>query len=90
MKIQIKRISPVQAGKMSAALYGLLSLIIVPLVILGSIFAPKGGHIPMYLALVFPVVYAGLGFLLGALCAFIYNIVAKWLGGIEMTYEAAA
>jgi len=90
MKIQIKRIAPVQAGKISAALYGLLSLIIVPCVVLASIFAPKGGHFPIYLALIFPIIYAGLGFLLGALCAFIYNVVAKWFGGIELTYEETA
>jgi hypothetical protein len=90
MKIQIKRIAPVQAGKISAALYGLLSLIIVPFVILASAFTPKGGHFPIYLALVFPVIYAGLGFLLGVLCAFIYNVVANWFGGIEISYEEAA
>jgi hypothetical protein len=34
-----------------------------------------------------PVFYGVLGFLLGILAAWIYNVVAKWTGGIEFEVE---
>jgi hypothetical protein len=31
--------------------------------------------------------YAIMGFLIGAIGAFVYNLVAKWIGGIEVEVE---
>jgi hypothetical protein len=36
------------------------------------------------LALILPVVYGVMGFVMGAIGAFIYNLVAKVVGGIEI------
>jgi hypothetical protein len=37
-----------------------------------------------------PVIYAVLGFIGGVIAAFIYNLVAKWTGGVEFTTEEAS
>jgi Transmembrane domain of unknown function (DUF3566) len=34
-----------------------------------------------------PVIYAVVGFIAGVITALIYNLVAKWTGGVEYTAE---
>ena len=34
-----------------------------------------------------PIIYAVMGFIIGVIGAFIYNLVAKWVGGIEVEVE---
>jgi len=34
-----------------------------------------------------PITFAIPGFIVGAIGAFIYNLVAGWIGGIEMDFE---
>ena len=38
-------------------------------------------------ALAAPVLYAAMGFIIGVIGAAIYNLVAKWIGGIEVEVE---
>jgi hypothetical protein len=38
-------------------------------------------------ALFMPVLYAVMGFVFGVIGAFIYNVIAKWVGGIEVEVE---
>jgi len=35
-----------------------------------------------------PVIYGAMGFVIGALSAFLYNVFAKWVGGIEVQVQA--
>jgi hypothetical protein len=37
--------------------------------------------------LVMPILYAAFGFLFGAFGAFVYNLVAGWIGGVEMELQ---
>jgi len=99
MKQRIKRIAPVQLGKMLAVIYALLSLIFVPFILMFGAIAstmPKTPGAPPFPAMLglgmgfmifMPVIYAIMGFIGGALGALIYNLVAKWLGGIEVEME---
>jgi len=99
MKQRIKRIAPVQLGKMLAVIYALLSLIFVPFILMFGAIAstmhktPGAPPFPAMLGLgmgfmiFMPVIYAIMGFIGGALGALIYNLVAKWLGGIEVEME---
>jgi len=75
-----------------------MSLIIaVPLFLIFSLFgaigATRGGGqaLPAIFSGVFviflPIIYAILGFIVGVITAFIYNLVAKWTGGVEFTTE---
>lgn len=90
MKIRIKKITPLQAGKMLAAIYALFSVIIVPIMFLAFLFAPPGsGAIPLIMVIVMPLIYIVMGFIGGIIGAFIYNLVAGWIGGIEIEYDEA-
>lgn len=40
-----------------------------------------------WLILVAPIIYAIIGFIIGILTAWIYNIFASWVGGIELEFE---
>ena len=100
---RIKRISPVQLGKMLAVIYGLISLIIVPFILAFSVigalagasgrfggFGPAalGAGFGLVMILLLPLLYAAFGFIGGILGGFIYNLVAKWVGGIEVEFES--
>ena len=101
MEVKLRRIDPIQAGKMLAAFYGIMSLLFVPFMLLfmtlGSFAArQQGGSAPALpfmfgmgigFMILLPVFYAVIGFVFGALSAFIYNLLAKWIGGFEFEFE---
>jgi hypothetical protein len=94
-KRTIKRIAPLQLGKMLAILYGIMGLLFIPFFLLIAVFGSRmpGQQRVGFMALgagfaVFlPLIYAAMGFVFGALGALIYNLVAKWIGGIEVEVE---
>ena len=94
-KRRIKRFAPLQLGKMLAVLYGIMGLLFVPFFLIMSAVAtqmPPEQRVGMMafgvgFALLMPVMYAAMGFVFGALGALIYNLVAKWIGGIEVEVE---
>jgi membrane protease YdiL (CAAX protease family) len=59
----------------------------------GAAGAARGGGqaIPAIFSGVFviflPIIYAVVGFIGGVIAGFIYNLVAKWTGGVEFTTE---
>ena len=100
MTKRLKKIAPLQLGKMLAVTYGLLSLVFVPFFLLFSAIAsmvPKveGGPpmLPMMVGMgvgfliIAPIVYTVIGFVTGVIGAFVYNLVAGWIGGIEVEVE---
>ena len=84
MKKQIISISPVQTAKVIALLYFLISLPIVGLMAISFSFAP-GPKMPIAFLLLFPFFYLIFGFIFTALGAWLYNLAASWVGGIEYT-----
>ena len=46
------------------------------------------GAAGIVLALLLPILYGGLGFVMGAISALLYNLFAKWVGGIEVRVDA--
>jgi len=99
MTRRLKRIAPLQFGLMLGATYGLISLVFVPFILLFSVLAKSMPHadnvtqqgFPMVasvaLAVILPVAYAVMGLIGGIIAAWIYNIVAKFVGGIEVEVE---
>jgi hypothetical protein len=104
MKRRIKRIAPLQAGKMLGVLYACMGLIFLPFFALAGIAgafaqqaqqAHNAGGPPAALmgALMFgfgifmPIIYGAMGFIFGVIIAAIYNLIAQWIGGIEVEVE---
>ncbi len=84
MKKQITRISILQSSKILVALYVLFgfvyTLIGIPLIMFG-------GKETMIMGIIYaamPVIMGIFGFIFFALFAAVYNLLAKWLGGVEV------
>jgi hypothetical protein len=88
MKKQLTHIAPLRAGIVLGVLYGILSLIAVPFFLIVAIIGSKSGSpapavFGIGFAIMLPVIYATVGFIGGIIAAAIYNLVAKWTGGLE-------
>lgn len=97
---RIKKFSPLQLGKVLAVVYGMLSLVAAPFffifAMMGAFAGAQQGGAPgvlvglgagIAMAVMIPVVYTACGFIGGVLGAFVYNLAAKWVGGIEVELE---
>ena len=91
--MRIKRIEPVQCAKMVGTLYALLGFIIG---LIFSLFALTGGAmagLPFGAAfgvgavILFPLLYGCIGFIMSLIMAPFYNLVAGWIGGLEIQVE---
>jgi hypothetical protein len=91
----IRRIAPLQLGKIMGLVYGIFGLIFIPFILLASTLnalvpaQARGGILAMGvgMAVAAPVFYAILGFVFGVIGAFIYNLIAGWVGGIEVEVQ---
>ncbi len=83
-KHQIKRFSPHQNAKVFAVMTAAMSLIIVvPIMLVMSAFMPGEAKFSALGMLMLPVVYLVFGYIMTVIgCAF-YNLVSRFVGGIE-------
>ncbi|MBI3447540.1 MAG: hypothetical protein HY049_01275 [Acidobacteria bacterium] len=81
---QIARVSPPQAAKVMGIVYFGVS---VPIVIFLVVAQSAAGNAEAggFLLLFVPFIYAVLGFVFTLFGAWLYNGVARWVGGIEFT-----
>jgi hypothetical protein len=84
---RIRRIDPFSAAKVSAILYFFGGLIAAPFLFLASMMAPDESAVGIGLAIVIPVVYAVMGFIVTLIACALYNLVAGWVGGVQMELE---
>lgn len=99
MKRTLKSIAPLQLGKIFAALYGLMALLFIPFFILFaaiSCFAPHAQDAPptgvaiiiaLAMCIAAPIFYAVMGFIFGVIGAWLYNFIAKLIGGLQFEIE---
>lgn len=87
MKQKIQRIAPLQLGKLLAVIYALFSVVFIPFIMLSAFMSPEGSGPGILFAIGMPILYIVLGFIGGIIGAFIYNLSAKWVGGVEIEIE---
>lgn len=100
MKKQLKSIAPLSLGKILGILFACFGLLFVPVFLLFALVLPHLPHtrdnpgpaafpvvVGVGMALLAPVFYGVLGFLQGVIGAAIYNLLARWIGGIEVEVE---
>lgn len=87
MKKQILSFSPVQTAKVFALLYFIMSIPMVGFMALSFALSPAPSP-DLWFLIAMPFIYLIFGFIFTAIGALIYNVVAKWIGGIEYTTSA--
>ena len=90
MTQRIKRFSIGQSAKFLGVLYLLLGLLFVPFFLFLEAVAPEN-TVPFgaLFAFAMPLMYSVVGLVSGAIGAALYNMVAHWIGGIEVEIDAA-
>lgn len=83
MKKQVKHFSVAQCAKVIAVMYFVISLPIVIVFLLPAFIGIPG--YPVLAVVLFPFGYAVISFLGVLLAAWVYNIVAAHVGGLEFT-----
>ena len=93
----VKRIGPVSVGKVAGTLYAVIGLIIGGVISLiamaGSAMADTSGGagfgalLGVGAIVVFPILYGCLGFVFTMIAAALYNLVAGWVGGVEVDLQ---
>lgn len=92
----VKRIGPMSVAKITGALYALIGLIIGGIisavsVVGGAIGGGDAGMVGMFFGaaavILVPLVYGCLGFVMTLIGAGLFNLVAGWVGGVELETE---
>jgi len=90
MAQQIRRFGVGQTAKVVGVLYTLIGLLFVPFFAMAALLAPdREQTFPLWLVACLPFVYGLLGLVFAAIACLIYNMVAGWVGGIEVEVEEA-
>lgn len=83
----IRRIDPLSAAKVAAVVYALVGLLFVPLILFIGTVTPTDPSMPGFgagFAIAMPFLYAAAGFVFTLIGAALYNLVAGWVGGVEV------
>ena len=92
---RIKSMGVLSCAKMLGVLYGCMGLLLLPFALVAGLASMAtqqansaiGGAAILAFGILAPVIYGGMGFVFGAIGAWIYNLIAKRLGGIEIQLE---
>lgn len=91
----VKSVGVLSVAKITGLIYACMGLIFAPLFLLfgmiGSLAGqnknPFAGMVGVVLAVLMPVMYGAIGFIVGAIGALLYNLFAKLVGGFELELE---
>ena len=92
---RIKSMGVLSCAKMLGVLYGCMGLLLLPFALVAGLASMAtqqansaiGGAAILAFGILAPVIYGAMGFVFGAIGAWIYNLIAKRLGGIEIQLE---
>jgi hypothetical protein len=94
----VRKVGPLSFAKISGLLYGLMGLIfggfISLFAIVGAAFVPEGGDggvmgmlFGAAAVVLLPLFYGAFGFVMTLIAAWLYNVVAGWVGGVELDVQ---
>ncbi|GAB3378262.1 hypothetical protein [Massilia agri] len=86
MKIQIVNVSVAQSAKVVAVLYTVISLPVLLIMALAGAFQGNLGVV-LLAVVIAPLIYGAITFLFASLGAWLYNVVARWVGGFEYSIK---
>jgi len=100
---RIRSVGVLSVAKISGLIHAAFGLLFVPIFLLMglslSIAGTQGGgqKLPTFfgpafaviMSIFMPIFYGIMGFLIGAVGALLYNLIATWVGGIEMEVEVS-
>ena len=93
---KVKRIKAVSLGKIFGAMYVIMGLIfggvVAIFMVLGDTFFAsenntEGIFFGIGAIIILPIIYGLLGFVFGVTSGWLYNVVSKWIGGLEIVLE---
>ena len=87
MAQRIRRFGVGQTAKVLGVLYALMGLVLVPIFLIAAKYSTTGAGYGTSFAVAIPVVYGIVGFVFTAIGCLIYNLVAGWVGGIEIEMD---
>jgi len=92
--VKLRRVGVLSVGKICGILGAMIGFILGVIyafvfVVAGAISGelPFGGIFGIFAVISFPIMYGIIGFVGGIIEAFLYNLVAGWIGGIELHFE---
>jgi hypothetical protein len=96
----IKSVGVLSVAKILGLIYGCLGLIFAPFLLMMGLMGSALGQqqnsplagafgvgFGIGLAILAPLLYGAMGFVMGAIGALLYNLFAKWVGGFELEME---
>lgn len=94
----LKSVGVMSVAKIMGLLYACMGLLFAPMFLViglmgsfaGQDKMPFMGVFGVVFAVLMPLIYGALGFVIGAIGAFLYNVLAKWMGGFEFELEPLA
>jgi hypothetical protein len=92
----VKSVGVLSVAKIMGLIYACMGLIFAPVFLvvgmMGSLVGqdknPFAGMAGVVLAVLIPFIYGAMGFIIGAIGALLYNLLAKLVGGFELELEA--
>ena len=98
--MRITHIGPLSVAKIAFVLYGVMGLIFGGIFALAAVFGASmgaaagedsallGAVFGLGAVIVLPILYGGLGAVMALFTAWLYNVIAGFVGGIEVRTEA--
>jgi hypothetical protein len=88
VKHTIRRFEPIPTARIIALLYGLIGVLLAPILFILGRMSPDGEGMGTVFIVLFPLLYAVIGFIGTLIATALYNLVAGWVGGIVVDLDA--
>ncbi len=91
MERELKRLAVVQTGRILAVIYAVIGAVMIVLALLcilvGMLVGAKAVAVAMLPMAAMALLYPLLGFAGGVVAAALYNLAARWVGGLRFTVD---